>query len=537
MSFPYRVAGVSSVLLLTGAVFLACVGDDAAPSGTIAANDGGTDSSTTTGDGQANDGSITPVDSGDSGDAGDLPPPATGTVKFALTFIGDGSPSIFGNAVAFDGLGNVYAGGGYKSASPVDLGNGKSLPANATQFDGFIAKFDATGKCLWAAVLDGTDDGQKQVFSLAAAPNGEVVFAADTGGAASVKLDGASVAGKGANDVAVGRLSASGQQVFLRTLASPGYEFAESIAVDATGKIALTGKYIRDTATDPAFDGIVANPPVRPNPIGFLALLDANGVTTTLKAFPYQDTGPQSYVNPHSVAFAPDGNVVVGGEFTGTIELRSGEPAGQAVPSAGNNDAWVAKVDTTTNKVIWAYGFGGTGNDNIHGVAVDPKGNVTVCLNYGSALNVGAANLPAPIGSTDVGLLRFDANGGLPVGFSYGSASSDLPAKIAVDRWGNLAVVGLMGDTLTFGTKVATAFGGAGDGFIAKLSPTGTGLWAYGIGGAGNNDQINAVAVDQQGNVASVGTLGGSGSPITLFGKTVNVGPGKYAAFIAVTSP
>ncbi|HEY1960609.1 MAG TPA: hypothetical protein VGH28_33590 [Polyangiaceae bacterium] len=515
-------------LFVLGSLFLACVGDD---SGVPPGNDGGTEA----GDGSlpdvvATDGTTTDATGSDA----DVQPTPTGTVKFAVTAIGD---NVIGNAVAFDGLGNVYFGGSYLSATAIDLGNGKSLPANATVYDGFVAKYDATGKCLWGVVLDGTDDGNKQIFSLAAEANGDVVFAADTGGATSVKLDGASVASHGGNDIAIARLNGAGQQVWLRTLASASYEFPDAIAVDTTGRIALAGKYIRNGATDVAFDGITANPPEQPNSAGFVALLDATGVTTALKAFPYTDSGAGSYVEPHAVAFAPDGNIVVGGEFIGTIELRNGESVGQAVPSNGANDAFIAKIDSTTNKIIWAQTFGGASADNIHGVGVDPSGNVIAAFNYGSAFTIGTTGtLPAPAGFVDIGVVRFDPNGGAPTAFAYGSAQTDVPAKLAVDQWGELIVVGLMNASISFGTKVATAAGG-GDGFIAKLSPAGTGLWAYGIGGSGNNDQTNAVDVDKAGNVAAIGTLGGSGNPITLLGSTVNVGPGKSAAFFAVTSP
>ncbi len=271
-----------------------------------------------------------------------------------------------------------------------------------------------------------------------------------------------------------------------------------------------------------------------------MALLNAQGVTQSLKAFPYNDTVNTSVVSPHAVAFTPDGNIVVGGEYTGSMDLRHGEVASQIVTSAGNNDAWIAKLNTSTNQIIWATSFGGPSSDNIHGMAVDPSGNVTAAFNYGSAITVGGtASFPAPGGFVDIGIVRFDPSGGMASGLSYGSSGSNTPSKIVVDRWGEPIVVGLMQATLSFGTKVANAYGstGSGDGFIAKLSPSGTGLWAYGIGGPDNNDQINAVAVDQQGNVACTGIVGGEGSAITLFGQTLNVGPGKNAAFLVVTSP
>jgi hypothetical protein len=541
MRASYRVLGAGSILALAGGAFLACVGDEpsVAPIGVDEA--GGGDSATTDASGN-NDGTTPLVDGGDAGDASDAAPNATGTVTFAVKVIAD---NISGSGVAFDGLGNVFFAGAYLSSTAVDFGNGRSLPANTAggnTYDGFVAKYDATGTCLWVSALTGSNEGNRIILSLAAAPNGEVVFAADLGASMTVKLDKATVASHGGSDeVALGRLDAAGKQVFLKTLASAGYEAPEAVAVDATGRIALTGKYIRNDPTiDPPFDGITANPPAHTNPLGYLALLSPLGVTQSLKAFPSNDGNPSSVVNPHAVAFSPDGNIVVGGEYTGSMDLRHGEAASQFVTSAGANDAWIAKIDATMNKVIWAVPFGGSGSDNIHGIGVDPSGNVTAAFNYGSALTVGGtAMLPAPGGNYDIGIVRFDPNGGMASGLSYGSSSTELPTKIVVDRWGEPIVVGLMAATISFGGKVANAYGatGSGDGFIAKLSPSGAGLWAYGIGGSDNNDQINAVAVDTQGNTACTGNLGGEGSPITLFGQTVNVGPGKNATFLVVTSP
>jgi hypothetical protein len=535
MRSSYRVSGAAAILVLTGAVFLACVGDEpsVAP---IAVDDAGGADSATSNDAAGNDGTTPPVDGGDAGVASDAAPNATGTVTFAVKVIAD---NIFGNAVKFDGLGNVVFGGTYMSATAVDFGNGKSLPAN-TGYDGFIAKYDATGKCVWVVALTGVGMNNRSVAALAAAPGGEIVFAADTGGSTSVKLDAAAVAGLGGNDVALGRLDAAGKQVFLRTLASPNYETPEALAVDPAGRIALAGRYIRDTpAFDPAFDGVTANPPAHTNPIGYVALLNPQGFTQALRAFPNSDNGMgSSVVSAHAVAFAPDGTIVVGGEFTGAMDLRYGEAASQIATSAGNNDAWIVKLDTTMNKISWATAFGGTSADNIHAISIDPSGNVTAAFNYGTAITIsGTGILPTPSGFTDIGIVRFDPNGGMAAAYGYGSSGSDVPSTIVVDRWGEPIVAGSMSATISFGGKVATGYGGNGDGFIAKLSPTGAGLWAYGIGGSGGTDQFASVAVDLQGNVASTGWLQGEGNPKTLFGQTVNVGPGKNATFLVVTSP
>jgi hypothetical protein len=507
-------------------VLLACTGTDPVigsegASGADAGSDGSGLSSEASVDG----------DGGDV-DGGEPAPVATGTVVFTASLIAD---KILANAVAFDESGGVFVGGGYLSASVVDFGNGKSLPANAAFYDGFIAKYDASGNCLWVVALDGVDDGAKVVVSLAVAPGGDIVFGASSR-ASSVHLDKVSVDGFGSEDIVVGRLDTSGAQKWLRVFGGGGADSLQAIAVDATGRTALTGSYVRNTATDIAFDGKTANPPIHEMPCGIVALLDANGIAQSMKAFPAPSGDPlSSQIYPHDVAFASDG-IVVGGHFQGRIELRHGEGATtQVVSSAGSDDGFLAKIDGA-NKIAWAITVGATGSDNIKAIAVDPtSGDIRAAFTYGVGTTIGGVQLPVIGGYTDIGIARFDANGGMGKGIGYGSLESELPTRIAIDRWGQTIVSGGMLGAIDFG-KVAASYGGL-DGFVAKLSPTNTGLWAYGIGGSGAADQVNAVAVDKNGNVAAAGTMEGEGIPKALFGKTVNVAPGKNGAFLVVTTP
>jgi len=259
-------------------------------------------------------------------------------------------------------------------------------------------------------------------------------------------------------------------------------------------------------------------------------------------AFPLtaSDNAGTSVVTPHAVAFDASGNVIVGGEFTGSIDLRYKETTTQTATSKGSNDGWIAKIDKT-NAVVWATTIGGSSDpdagqltDNVHGLGVDPSGNVVAAFNYGVGVTLGATNLPS-FGFADVGIARFSPTGTALEANGYGSASSDTPSSIAVDRWGQVIVGGLMQSSINFGKPASAA--GAGDGFVAKLSATWAGQWAYGIGGSTNNDQTNGVAVDNAGNVAIVGTIGGSVNPITVLGTNTTVPQGQTATFVAVTSP
>jgi hypothetical protein len=166
-------------------------------------------------------------------------------------------------------------------------------------------------------------------------------------------------------------------------------------------------------------------------------------------------------------------------------------------------------------------------------VASDSQGNVYATFGYQGNVVVSKTPLPS-FGVGDVGIARFDATGTLLGANGYGSVMNEVPTNIAVDRWNEVIVSGLMNGDVNFG-KPAMAYGG-GDGFVAKLSPTSAGLWAYGIGSSAIDDEANSVAVDKAGNVAISGKVQPNPAA-SILGKGFVIPAGKSAAFVAVTSP
>jgi hypothetical protein len=515
------------VAALVSSAFSACVGDDPVLPASAADDAGSVDGAgaeTAPGD------AASTTDGPDSGEDPGPPPASTGTLTWAAAIVGD---NVSGNSVAFDGLGNVFVGGGYLSSTVIDFGNGKTLPANTGSYDGYIAKFNATGLCQWAVALTGTGVGDRVVIALAAAPGGEVAFVADTQ-SSTVKLDKAAVPGLGGSDVTVGQLDPSGSQKWLRVFGSANGESPQAIAVDATGRVAIAGTYIRNTAVDISFDGITANPPQSPNGQTFVAILDASGTAKSLKAFTVGnaiDAGVSRSM-PHALAFDPSGNLVVGGEFYGSLETHWAEASSKSHTSAGQDDAWIAEIDLQ-NKTKWSVAFGLAGADSIHGVASDSQGNVYATFGYQGNVVVTKTPLPS-FGIGDVGIARFDPTGTILGANGYGSVMNEVPTNIAVDRWNEVIVSGLMNGDVNFG-KPAMAYGG-GDGFVAKLSPASDGLWAYGIGSSAIDDEANSVAVDKAGNVAISGKVQPNPAA-SILGKGFVIPAGKSAAFVAVTTP
>jgi hypothetical protein len=476
-------------------------------------------------------GASAPIDDGVPAGA----PEATGTVLAAVSIVAD---RIGGSSVVFDAAGRMVIAGHYESAMDVDVGSGIHLPA-ASPSRGFVAAYDTLGTCLWATSLRGAPG----VSKLAAAPNGDVVFAADSlTNDDFVQLDGVPVPiSKSHGNVVIGRIDASGKQVWLEAFASPGVSWTDALAVDASGQIAVGGRYTTSD-TDLTFDGQTAVAPSRPNPIAFVATFGAAGLATAVRSFWYSDTAKQSNVAVSAVAFSAESALVVAGGVLGTMAFRPDE----AVTRTGDSTlsaAFLLKLDPGTMSLEWVRVFGA--GPSIASIAMTPTGGMiaavevpSTVVKLGDTLSFPAAT---PLHDTDVGIAGFERDGAPITAVSYRSPKLDNALGVAVDPWGEPIVVGTMGGTIDFGGKLATAPGVA-NGFIAKLTPTGRGRWAYGVGssttsGFTGGDAVTAVAVDPRGNIACTGTLGTSSSPSTLLGKTVNLGAGKTAAFLVLTSP
>jgi len=218
-----------------------------------------------------------------------------------------------------------------------------------------------------------------------------------------------------------------------------------------------------------------------------------------------------------SVAVDAAGNVVVVGNFVGTIDLGGG-PFG---PTTGqkDNDIFVAKFDPAGNH-LWSKRFGDTADQSPVGVALDSSGNVLIAVFQTGTVDYGGGPLTAL--AIDVVIVKLDASGNHLWSKQFGDFSFQSPNSIAVDSSDNVLVTGLFYSTIDFGCGPMTSAGGA-DLFLTKLDPSGNCVWSKRAGDS--LDQIGySVATDPAGNVFVAGEFSGSidfgGGPLTYAGQT-----------------
>ena len=207
----------------------------------------------------------------------------------------------------------------------------------------------------------------------------------------------------------------------------------------------------------------------------------------------------------NGVACDAEGNIYVCG-----AELSSSWSADGAWPIAGSYEGFVQKI-SPSGQQLWSYRIGGTGEERAQKVAVDAAGDVIVAGDFSSTSSGvdtwlwGGFDSSAN-GNTDGFIVKLSATGSRLWGTCLGGDADDRCAGLAVDANRNIIVTGqTMSPGWGTGSYDTEYEGGDYDGFVLKVSPAGQRIWNAYLGGKGR-DMAYGAATDPQGNVFVVGS-------------------------------
>lgn len=173
----------------------------------------------------------------------------------------------------------------------------------------------------------------------------------------------------------------------------------------------------------------------------------------------------------------------------------------------GTNVAW-STFQGTADGVVWGMA-----------VATDALGYVYVA---GHSLGTWGTPVAPFQGFIDAYVAKFTPWGGLVWNTFLGGGDRDSASGIAVDKDGNVFVIGL--SKSTWGTPVSP-FSGSESVFVAKLNALGQRTWHTFENGA-STSEAGGIAVDSKGNAFVCGTSYGSwGTPVNRF-----AGSGAFVA-------
>lgn len=208
---------------------------------------------------------------------------------------------------------------------------------------------------------------------------------------------------------------------------------------------------------------------------------------------------------PLSIAVDNDGNAYIGGHtdllnFPVTVNALFGS-------LRGGLDGVVVKLNPTGSISYSSY-FGGLNDDMITDIAVDDEGGIYVTGGTESTASFPILNAAQPTqggGQTDAFVVKIDSVSGKLVYSTFlGGVNDETGQGIKVDKNGSAYVTGetISVDTFPFvNGLVPDRIGGSFDGFITKISPSGSGF-VYSTRIIGNEfDSAHDIAIDNLNNV------------------------------------
>ncbi|MGK3994969.1 SBBP repeat-containing protein [Sorangium sp. So ce1024] len=347
------------------------------------------------------------------------------------------------NAIATDEDEGVLVAGEFSGT--LEFGGAPRTSAGGR--DGYVARLDAEGRELWLQTLGGR--GFQAATGVAAAATGRVVVVGRFTGALTIgdeRLESA-----GGSDVFVASFDADGRPLWSRRFGDGFDQQARAVAMDEHGNAVVVGDFAGtlDLGGEPlesAGDLDV-----------FVVSLDALGGHRWSKRF--GDAGPQ---RARAVAVDGAGDVVVGGEFSGTIDLGGG-PRTTEAPQA----VFVAKLDGRgAHRYSRVLGERGA---SLGQLLVDGTGDVIVVGGFRGEAELAGGPVRSA-GSDDVFVAKLDPQGGFRWSHRFGGPGADRATGVAVDRERQVFVTGAFSGKVQFGEEQLEAGEGT-DVFVTKLSP------------------------------------------------------------------
>ncbi len=231
--------------------------------------------------------------------------------------------------------------------------------------------------------------------------------------------------------------------------------------------------------------------------------------------------GLTGFTWPASVAFDPSTGDIVVAGFFDGSMNVGGQVLTSHGDAAAGYDTFVVKLDASGH-VIWAKDFGNGRLTSANSVAVDSAGNVVLGGGFEGTLAFGGTPLTA-VGDIDIFVVQLDSAGNFAWGKSYGVAGQDQELDtVAVDADDNVILGGVAVGGVNFGNGPATGY------YIAKLSQAGDYVWATAVD-TSCDDSSPTLAVDPQSNIFLAGCFAGTLS----FGGTAFTSQSGGDAFVA----
>jgi hypothetical protein len=337
-----------------------------------------------------------------------------------------GAAEDFASKIEIDGSGNVYVTGSFTATG--DFGSVNLSSAGLT--DGFVTKLNASGSTLWAKRW-GFDLTNDQGFGVDVDSKGNVYVASQRNYQSYVNYG-----------VEVFKFSPSGATVWTKFVNTRS-PYSGDLTVDAVGNVFVAAKFNGTVDFDPS--SRIRNVSSGASEAAFVLKLTTKGDFSWVS--PITSLSTTSLVTANSLALDGGGNIIVGGQYSGSVDFDPSNGM-TTLPTGGG---FITKL-SSTGALVWAKAVESR-SATVNTLAVDALGSIyatgqfvrTVDLDPGAGMQTRTS-----VGSSDIFALKLGSDGNFVWGMAIGGTGWDFGRGIAVDTAGTVYLAGTYRGTVDF---------------------------------------------------------------------------------------
>ena len=435
------------------------------------------------------------------------PPVLPQSVKLDWAISMEGNSYDACKAITLDDAGNVYATGYFSTTVDFDPGPGILNLTSVNAEDAFMAKYDATGKLIWAKTIG--DFRYQAGNALAVDANGNIyvtgIFFGTTDFDPGPGI--ANLISAGNEDIFVCKYDNTGNFIWAKKFGGPTNDFCNAIKLDAFGDIYING-YFENTADFDPGTGVFNLVSAGATDI-FVCKLSNNGNLLWAQRI----GGPSS-----DVAFAIDldeqNNVYSTGFYWATVDFNPGAGTFN-LTSIALGDGYVLKLNTN-GSFINAVRLGGNSRVRCISLKLDKTNHFYVAGHFDGAADFdpgsGTVLLNSPVDDDDIFVGKYDLDLNLTWVKQIEGPSFQKVFDIDLDAAGNVYTTGHYNGTADFdpgpGEHKLTAVADP-DIFVLKLTPVGEFVWVAQATGSFFGSGYS-IKVDKLNNIYVGGTFEGT---------------------------
>lgn len=327
-------------------------------------------------------------------------------------------------------------------------------------------------------------------------------------------------------DAFVTKLDATGNLVYSTYLGGSKSDQGSAIAVDSAGNAYVTGT---SGSTDfPTTTGAFQTVFAGGISDAFVAELNPSG--TQLQYATY--LGGSNLDSGYGIAVDSSGVYVAG--QTSSNNFPTANPL--QADFTGVTDGFISKLNPGLSSLLYSTYLGGTSNNGINAIAIDPSGNAYVTGSTSSTdfpTIAGAFQMVYGGGASDAFVAKVNSAGGQLIYSSFlGGSGQDIGNGIAVDPTGIANVIGQTASTnFPTANPFQSTYAGNTDAFVTRFVPSGCAPLFSTYFGGHSTDIGTGIAVDSSGNAYVTGQTSSNDFPMqSPFQATTG---GDSDAFIA----